>query len=175
MSNNSLVDSIQGIMVPINKEGYPYIAMFGGGAFLLGLLWEPLGWIGLILTLWCIYFFRDPERMVPEKEGAIISPADGVLQQISKAAPPEEMDMGDAPLTRLSIFMNVFNVHVNRIPVAGTITAMHYYPGAFLNASLDKASEENERQAVKVTTPGRYGHRHGTNCRTGGAPHCHAY
>jgi phosphatidylserine decarboxylase len=152
MSNNSLVDSIQGILVPIHKEGYPFIALFAIGAFILGLIWEPLGWIGVVLTLWCIYFFRDPERIVPEGDNAVIAPADGVLQQITRAAPPEELEMGASELTRLSIFMNVFNVHVNRMPVNGTVTGMHYFPGAFLNASLDKASEENERQALKITT-----------------------
>ena len=152
MSDNALVDSIKGILVPINKEGYPFIALFALGAFILSMFTEPLGWIGVILTLWCIYFFRDPDRVIPEGDGLIISPADGVLLPITEAAPPEELDMGNAPLTRLSIFMNVFNVHVNRIPINGTVTGMHYYPGAFLNASLDKASEENERQALKVTT-----------------------
>jgi len=149
--SNSLVDQLKGILVPINREGYPFIALFAIGAFILGLIWEPLGWVGVILTLWCIYFFRDPERMIPEGDGLILAPADGVLQQITQATPPEELEMGDAPMTRISIFMNVFNVHVNRIPVAGTITGMHYYPGAFFNATLDKASEENERQALKIT------------------------
>lgn len=151
-SHNSLMDTIKGILVPINKEGYPFIALFAGTAFIMGLIFEPFGWLGLILTLWCVYFFRDPVRVTPAGENLVISPADGVLQQITQAAPPAELEMGDAPLTRVSIFMNVFNVHVNRVPIAGSITGMHYYPGKFLNASLDKASEENERQAVKVTS-----------------------
>lgn len=152
-SHNSLFDTIKGVLVPIHKEGYPFIAAFAGVTFIFWLMSDVLGMIGLFFTLWCAYFFRDPHRITPMHPGAVISPADGVLQMITDAVPPKELAMGDAPMTRLSIFMNVFNCHVNRLPVDGSITAMHYYPGSFLNASLDKASEENERQAVKVTTP----------------------
>lgn len=149
-SNNSLLDTIKGILVPIHKEGYPFIAAFAIVTFILALISDLLGMTGLILTLWCVYFFRDPVRTVPEQQGLLVSPADGLVQMIVEATPPAELEMGSTPLTRISIFLNVFNVHVNRIPVAGVISAMHYFPGKFLNASLDKASEENERQAVAV-------------------------
>lgn len=107
--------------------------------------------VGGILTAWCAYFFRDPVRHTPIREGLVISPADGIVQMISKAVPPSEVEMPIEALTRISIFMNVFDVHVNRSPVDGQISGLGYRPGAFLNASLDKASEENERQAVKIT------------------------
>lgn len=117
---------------------------------LLYVWWAPLGFIGLVLTAWCIYFFRDPERITPIDENLVISPADGVVQSIIKAPPPPELDMGDKPLTRVAVFMNVFNVHVNRVPVNGVISGKHYRPGKFFNASLDKASEFNERMSLKV-------------------------
>ena len=107
--------------------------------------------VGGILTAWCAYFFRDPVRHTPIREGLVISPADGIVQMISKAVPPSEVEMPIEALTRISIFMNVFDVHVNRSPVDGQISGLGYRPGAFLNASLDKASEENERQVVKIT------------------------
>jgi len=108
--------------------------------------------IGGILTAWCTYFFRDPERFTPTREGLIVSPADGVVQMITEAVPPSELEMPIEALTRVSVFMNVFDVHVNRAPVDGHISGLGYRPGKFLNASLDKASEDNERQAVKIRT-----------------------
>ncbi len=133
---------------PMTPEGVPFVAIFAGVTLVLGLLWQPLGWIGLILTIWCYYFFRDPVRVTPQRAGLVISPADGVVSAIEPAAPPPELGLDPAPLTRVSIFMSVFNCHVNRAPVAGTVTAMAYHPGAFLSASLDKASDENERHGV---------------------------
>ena len=112
----------------------------------------PLGWAGLVLTLWCVYFFRDPDRVTPGRPGLVISPADGVVQSIVEAVPPPELDMGETPLVRIAVFMNVFDVHVNRVPCDGTITRLAYRPGKFFNASLDKASEFNERQGVRLTT-----------------------
>ena len=106
----------------------------------------------MILTCWCVYFFRDPERTTPSRDGLIISPADGVVQSIEMAVPPAELGMGETPRQRIAVFMNVFNVHVNRIPIDGEITAVSYRPGKFLNASLDKASIDNERQAIRMTT-----------------------
>ena len=114
------------------------------------LLYAPLGWIGLVLTLWCVYFFRNPDRVTPEREGLIISPADGIVQMIAEVSPPEELDMGSEPVVRVSVFMNVFDCHVNRIPCDGRIGKLVYVPGQFFNASLDKASEENERQMVRI-------------------------
>jgi phosphatidylserine decarboxylase len=140
------------VLAPIHRAGWPFIAIFAGGA--VGLAWiaEPLGFAGLALTAWCIYFFRDPERVTPMRDGLIISPADGVVQMIDRAPPPNELGMGPEPRPRVAVFMNVFNVHVNRTPIDGTITAAAYRPGKFLNASLDKASEFNERQSLKITT-----------------------
>jgi len=140
------------VFVPIHPAGWPFIAIFAAAGILMAWWFAPLGFVGLVLTAWCVYFFRDPPRVTPAREGLVISPADGVVQSIVQAAPPEELEMGSAPLTRVAVFMNVFNVHVNRIPVDGTITGASYRPGKFLNASLDKASIDNERQNLKVTT-----------------------
>lgn len=120
----------------------------------LNLFSDALGIVGVVLTLWCVYFFRDPERITPVREGLIISPADGVVKMIDKAPPPKELNMGDKDRWRICVFMNVFNVHVNRIPISGTVTALNYRPGKFLNASLDKASELNERQSLGLTLDG---------------------
>lgn len=136
----------------VHREGLPIIAAFVVATALLWWLWLPLGLIGVVLTLWCIWFFRDPERTTPAVPGAIVAPADGRVLPIVKAAPPEELGMGSMPRTRISIFMNVFNVHVNRIPADGRITALHYRPGRFFNASFDKASIHNERMSARMTT-----------------------
>lgn len=141
------------VLVPINRAGYPFIAIFAVVALLLYIWWIPAGLLGAVLTAWCIYFFRDPDRMTPDTDHLVISPADGVVQSIVKALPPPELGLGDAPLTRVAVFMNVFNVHVNRVPMSGVITAKHYRPGRFFNASLDKASEFNERMSLKVKIP----------------------
>jgi len=136
--------------VPVHRAGWPFITLFALATVALWLLFEPLGVVGCILTLWCVYFFRDPDRVTPVRDGLIVSPADGVVQMIDRASPPPELEMGDQPLNRVAVFMNVFNVHVNRAPIGGTITGASYRPGKFLNASLDKASEFNERQSLKV-------------------------
>jgi len=133
---------------PMHPEGLRFVGAFGAVSALLFFLWAPLGWIGVGLTVWCYYFFRDPRRAVPTREGLVLSPADGVVSLIQPAVPPEELGLGPAPRTRVSVFMSVFNCHVNRAPVAGTVTAVAYRPGKFLNASLDKASTDNERNAV---------------------------
>jgi phosphatidylserine decarboxylase len=99
-----------------------------------------------------MYFFRDPKRMVPDRKGLIVSPADGLIVFVGPVPPPAELDLGTESMTKISIFMNVFDVHVNRIPLSGMITKIHYYPGKFFNATLDKASEHNERQAITITT-----------------------
>ncbi|MDD9717590.1 phosphatidylserine decarboxylase [Dinoroseobacter sp. PD6] len=135
---------------PMHPEGRKFVAIFGAIALALFIVWEPLGWIGVGATVWCYYFFRDPERVTPQRDGLVISPADGVVSLIEQAVPPAELGMADTPLTRVSVFMNVFNCHVNRTPVPGTVKAVAYRPGKFLNASLDKASEDNERNSVCV-------------------------
>ena len=134
-------------LAPIHRAGWPFIA---GGLVLslvLGLLWTPLFWLGLLVTAWVTYFFRDPARVTPEGEGIVVSPADGVVQAIAPRRPPPELELGDAPLTCISVFLNILDVHVNRAPVGGRITRLVYHPGKFLNAADDKASEE-QRAAV---------------------------
>ena len=134
----------------IHREGYPFIAIFVAINLLAFLLAAWLGWLLLPVTLWCIAFFRDPERKTPEGTGLIICPADGKLLPLVDAAPPAELGMGDAPRPRLSIFMNVFNVHVNRNPLSGNVVALAYRPGKFFNASFDKASIHNERMSIRL-------------------------
>ncbi len=143
-------DFMKPVLVPIHSAGWPFIAIFASLTLVGGFLWTPVYVIGGILTAWCTYFFRDPVRTTPTRMGLVVSPADGVVQMITEAVPPSELDMPIEPLTRVSIFMNVFDVHVNRSPVDGHISGLGYRPGKFFDASLDKASEENERQAVKV-------------------------
>lgn len=141
---------LKGVLVPVAREGYPFIAAFAVLTVLLYLVWAPLGFVGLVLTLWCVYFFRNPDRVTPSREGLVITPADGVVQMIVDAVPPKQLDMGDKPMCRVSVFMNVFDCHVNRIPVDGRVCKLAYVPGKFVNAAFDKASEENERQLVAV-------------------------
>lgn len=138
------------LWTPIHREGWPFIALFAIGAVLLGLLWEPLGWLGLVATGWCAYFFRNPDRVTPSRPGLVISPADGVICMVGHAVPPAELGMGSEPRMRVSVFMSVFDVHVNRVPVDGRVVKIAYKPGKFVNAALDKASEDNERMAVRL-------------------------
>ena len=138
---------------PMHPEGHKFVAIFGAITVALFLLWEPLGWIGVGLTVWVYYFFRDPERVVPDEAGVMVSPADGIVSLLEPAVPPSELGLGNAPITRVSVFMSVFNCHVNRIPAAGRITTVAYHNGKFLNASLDKASEQNERNGLTVELP----------------------
>jgi phosphatidylserine decarboxylase len=148
----SVLASIRAQLAPIHPEGYPFV----GGAALLSLilfvLWTPLGWLATLATLWCAYFFRDPQRVTPVREGIVVSPADGRISRVTNAAPPKELDLGDRPLLRISIFMSVFDCHVNRSPVSGRIERIVYRAGKFLSADLDKASEDNERNAFVIAT-----------------------
>lgn len=154
----SLFDSLRNAMVPIHKEGYPFIAAFFVGSLVLGWIFEPLFWIGMVLTLWCAYFFRDPERLTPQDDDLVISPADGRVSSIQMRVPPEELHLGSEPMLRISVFMNVFNCHVNRAPVRGRIDNIVYHEGSFLNAELDKASTDNERNSLVIETDhGRVG------------------
>ncbi|MEK6734532.1 MAG: phosphatidylserine decarboxylase, partial [Pseudomonadota bacterium] len=138
----------------IHKEGYIFILIFLAVTILFSVFSDKLAIIGIILTLWCIYFFRNPERIVPIGDNLIISPADGVVQKIEAVEPPVNLDMGKNLRVRVSIFLNVFNVHVNRIPATGTIKKLYYHPGKFFNASLDKASIYNERQEASMIMKG---------------------
>jgi phosphatidylserine decarboxylase len=148
----SVLVSIRSQIAPVHPEGYPFIGGFALGSLVLMWLWPPLGWIGLALTAWCFYFFRDPPRVTPLRDGLVIAPADGRVSRILNAVPPAELGLGDKPMPRVSIFMSVFDCHVNRSPVTGRIERMAYRAGAFVNADLDKASEDNERNCLVITT-----------------------
>jgi len=150
----SIANSIRSQIVPIHPEGYPFIGGFALASLILFWLWSPLGWIGCVLTVWCVYFFRDPPRVTPAREGLVVSPADGRISQIATVPPPPELELGERPLTRVSVFMSVFDVHINRSPFSGRIERIRYKPGVFLNADLDKASEDNERNGFVLVTPG---------------------
>ncbi|MBI4182565.1 MAG: phosphatidylserine decarboxylase [Proteobacteria bacterium] len=143
---------LESIVVPINRAGLPFVAAFAAVSLLLGAFVAPLGWLGALLTAWCAYFFRDPDRVTPGRPGLMVSPADGVVQAVREAVPPSELEMGEAARIRISIFMNVFDVHVNRVPIAGTVVKIAYQPGRFFNATLDKASEFNERNSIRLLT-----------------------
>lgn len=144
------MDTLRSVLVPIHREGWKFIAIFAVATLVLFWIAEPLGWLGVILTCWCAYFFRDPPRVTPVRDGLLISPADGVVQMIERAVPPEELGMGTDARTRISVFMNVFDVHVNRSPIDATVMTVAYRPGKFLNAALDKASIDNERQSLRL-------------------------
>ena len=148
----SIAQSIRQQFVPITPEGYPFIGAFALISLILFWLWTPLGWIGTVLTLWCVYFFRDPPRVTPVRDGLVVSPADGRVSLVQLALPPPELGLGAAPLPRVSIFMSVFDCHVNRSPLAGRVERIVYHKGKFLNADLDKASEDNERNALVIAT-----------------------
>jgi phosphatidylserine decarboxylase len=148
----SLIDSIKKNLAPIHPEGYPFIGGFALVAILLFWFAKPLGWIGVLATAWCAYFFRDPVRIVPIGEGLVLSPADGRVSQVALASPPPELEMGPEQRVRVSIFMSVFDVHVNRAPIAGEIRRIVYRPGKFINADLDKASVDNERNSLLLRT-----------------------
>ncbi len=145
------------VMVPIHKEGHFFVALFLVISLLLGMfVSDILGWIGLIASVWCIYFFRDPHRVIPDEKGILVSPADGTVCLIMDAVPPVELDMGEGPVTRISVFLSVFNVHINRLPAKGEITKVAYVPGKYLDAAATEASEENERQLIRMTTEDGY-------------------
>jgi len=147
---SSILDSVRSVFVPIHPEGWRFVGIFALVTLIVGYVWAPFLFVGAVLTAWCVYFFRNPDRITPDREGLVVSPADGVVQMIERTAPPPELEMGPELLTRISVFMNVFNVHVNRAPVDGRVEKLAYHPGKFLNASLDKASEQNERQSVRM-------------------------
>jgi phosphatidylserine decarboxylase len=150
----SVINSIRSQLSPIHPQGYPFIGGFALASLILFLIWSPLGWIGTVATLWCAYFFRDPARVTPVRDGIVVAPADGRVSQITNALPPAELGLSDRPLPRISIFMSVFDCHVNRSPVSGRIERVVYRPGKFLSADLDKASEDNERNAFVIAAPG---------------------
>tara|TARA_A100001011_G_C14268521_1_gene825859 strand:- start:66 stop:758 length:693 start_codon:yes stop_codon:yes gene_type:complete len=138
---------------PMHREGIKFVIIFSFTSVILFFIYTPLGWVGIGLTIWCYYFFRDPIRTTPVRDGLLVSPADGVISLIEKTMPPPELDIKKEKLTRISVFMNVFNCHVNRSPFAGEVTEINYRPGKFFNASLDKASVDNERNSLVLQIP----------------------
>lgn len=148
----SLFNTVRNTIVPVHKEGYPFVAAFFVASLILGWIFKPLFWIGMIFTLWCAYFFRDPERVTPQDDDLVISPADGRVSAIQMVTPPAELDIGSEPMLRISVFMNVFDCHINRSPVRGQVSRIEYRPGQFINAELDKASEDNERNGLVIET-----------------------
>ena len=151
-TGGGIVDTILSVLTPVHRDGYRFILLFAGVSLALFFLAVPLGWLGVLLTVWCAYFFRDPERVTPLRDGLVVSPADGRISAIEEVVPPAELDLGATKRTRVSIFMNVFDCHVNRAPVPGRIVRVAYREGKFINAELDKASEENERNALVIET-----------------------
>jgi phosphatidylserine decarboxylase len=150
----SVISTIRNAFVPVHPEGYRFLLIVAVAAVILFALSSPLAWLVVLLGCWVAYFFRDPPRVTPVAPGLVVSPADGRISSVADAVPPPELGLGDKPLPRVSVFMNVFNVHVNRAPASGKIARIAYKPGIFLNAELDKASEDNERNAVRIETDG---------------------
>src|SRR3979411_1337095 len=154
----SVLASIRSQLAPVHREGLPFIGMFALASLFLFWLWSPLGWLGTLAPLWSVFFSRDPERVTPIREGIVVSPADGRVSRITNAVPPPELGLGERAMARVSIFMSVFDCHVNRSPVTGRIERIAYHHGAFLSADLDKASENNERNSLVIATSnGRIG------------------
>jgi phosphatidylserine decarboxylase len=141
------------VLAPLHPDGFKFVAAGVLATLLLFLLWAPAGWAAAIATLWMVYFFRDPWRVTPTRPGLLISPADGIVVSIAAATPPRELAMGDMAVVRIGVFLNIFDVHVTRAPVGGRVAAMRYTKGRFVNAGLDKASEHNERLAIRIAPP----------------------
>ncbi len=148
----SVIHSIRSQLSPIHPQGYPFIGGFALASLILFWLWPPLGWLGTVATLWCAYFFRDPPRVTPLRDGIVVAPADGRISRVANVLPPRELELGERPLPRISIFMSVFDCHVNRSPVGGRVERIVYRAGKFISADLDKASEDNERNAFVIAT-----------------------
>ena len=150
---HSILDSITGAFAPIHPDGRKFVFGAAGVTLLLFLLTGPLGWLGVIATAYCAYFFRDPERVTPKRDGLVVSAADGRITGVGKVPPAAELGLPGTMATRISVFLSVLDVHIVRAPVGGKLVRSHYVPGKFLNAELDKASEENERLALVIETP----------------------
>ncbi|MBO0732816.1 MAG: phosphatidylserine decarboxylase [Methylocapsa sp.] len=150
----SMIESVRKQLTPIHPEGYIFVAGFAIGSLILGSFSSTLFWIGAITTAWCAYFFRDPVRHTPLDDNLVVAPADGYVCSVGYFAAPAELGLSDQPMPRVSIFMSVFDCHVNRAPVAGRVTKIAYRPGAFVTADLDKASEKNERNGLVIDSGG---------------------
>ena len=149
---SSLLDTIASNFVPIHRDGHKYVAGAAAITLLFFLLWTPVGWMGVLLTIYVAYFFRDPDRVTQLREGLVISPADGEVIAIEHVPPLRDLQLGDEPVVRISIFLSIFDVHINRAPVAGKILRSVYSPGLFLNAAVEKASDDNERRSLVFET-----------------------
>ncbi|WP_341760587.1 phosphatidylserine decarboxylase [Candidatus Endowatersipora endosymbiont of Watersipora subatra] len=149
----SIINSIRSVLTPIHPEGYRFILVLGVITLFLLLIWGPLFWIGLAITIWCTFFFRDPKRIIPVSDDLILSPADGIISSLGSFVPPKNLEIGSEPRLRITIFMNVFNCHINRAPVRGKIINSIYRPGKFLSADLNKASEANEQHSIIIDGP----------------------
>ena len=141
-------------LAPIHPDGWKFVAGSVVLMIVLFFVWAPLGWVAALGACWCVYFFRDPWRTTPVRSGLIIAPADGLVTQVGHAVPPAELEMGSEPMTRIGIFLNVLDVHVNRTPMGGIVRKLAYRKGGFVNAAFDKASEENERMAIRIAPAG---------------------
>ncbi|MGH6815961.1 MAG: phosphatidylserine decarboxylase, partial [Hyphomicrobiaceae bacterium] len=148
----SLLETIKATTAPVHRDGYKFLGVGAGLTLIGGYLWLPAGFLFALLTGWIAYFFRDPDRVTPLREGLVVAPADGRIESVRKVRPPDELGFGEKERVRVSIFLSVFDVHVNRAPVAGRIARVNYVEGAFFNAALDKASEENERRSLVIVT-----------------------
>jgi phosphatidylserine decarboxylase len=148
-----IAETVKSVLSPPHKAGYPFILGGFAGLIIGLLLWHPLAWLGLIFTLFCLYFFRDPERVLPPRAGVFVAPADGLVVSVETAVPPPELGLGMVPRMRVAIFLSVLDVHVNRAPIDGLVTKIAYHPGKFLSAAEDKASDENERNSILMRLP----------------------
>ncbi len=151
---HGILETIFDTLAPVHPDGHKFVGAGALAALLFFVLWPPLGWILAGITAWIVYFFRDPARVTPMRDGLVISAADGKISSIDKVRPPPELALGPQERVRISTFLSVFDVHIQRAPVSGRIVRSIYIPGAFLNAALDKASEENERRAIVIEMPG---------------------
>ena len=148
-----ILESVKSVLSPPHKAGYPFI-LGGFGVAVVGLIiWHPLAWLGLAFAAFCLYFFRDPERVLPPRSGVFVAPADGLVVSIERAIPPRELALPDEARIRVAIFLSVLDVHVNRAPIAGTVLKIAYHPGLFLSAADDKASDQNERNSIHLRLP----------------------
>jgi phosphatidylserine decarboxylase len=141
------------VLAPLHPDGFKFVLTAALATVLLFLLWTPAGWAAAVVTLWMAYFFRDPWRVTPTREGLLVSPADGIVTSVTPARPPPELEMGDSEVARIGIFLNIFDVHVTRAPVGGRVVALRYTKGRFVNASHEEASLNNERMAIRVAPP----------------------
>jgi phosphatidylserine decarboxylase len=149
-----IVESVKSVLAPPHKAGYPFI-LGGVAVAVVGLLlWHPLAWVGLLFTLFCLYFFRDPERVLPPRNDVFVAPADGLVVGVEMAVPPAELGLGPIPRMRVAIFLSVLDVHVNRAPITALVSKIAYHPGKFLSAADEKASDDNERNAIHLRLPG---------------------